>query len=124
MDIFELLHTNAIADRELLLSSDREGDVFDNPRDVDFAFRTKDNTKANDLCEFINGKNFGRAHLSQKEGDDLIWVIVIIHMPITQNVIGSISGFMVCLSRIFQVDFDGWGSVIQPDPGLATLDRP
>lgn len=109
--VFDLLHENALADNDLLRKNDAMGDVFSISRDVDFAFKTADKQRADDLCEYINGKNFGKAHV--RGGDDLYWVIVIVHMPITQNVICSVSGFMVCLSRLFQVDFDGWGSVVQ-----------
>ena len=113
MSIFDLLHENAAADNELLRSNDENGDVFSTPRDVDFAFKTSDESRAKDLCEFINGKNFGKARVQEPSEDGIWWVISVIHMPITQNVLCSVSGFMVCLSRLFQVEFDGWGSLIQ-----------
>ena len=124
MSMFDLLHENVVQDNVLLQSNDEHGDVFSTPRDVDFAFKTPDKTKANDLCDFINGKNFAKAHVRQAEGDDLVWVIAIIHMPINQNVLCSVSGFMVCLSRLFLVEYDGWGSVIQPEPPSAILEKP
>ena len=114
MSLFDLLHENAAADNDLLRSSDSQGDVFANPRDVDFAFKTSDKISAQDLCDFVNGKNFGRAHVDAND-PELIWVIVVIHTPITQNVICSLSGFMLCLGRLFKVDYDGWGSVVQPN---------
>jgi len=36
-----------------------------------------------------------------------------IRMPITQPVICSVSALMVCLARLFSVEYDGWGSVVQ-----------
>jgi hypothetical protein len=112
--IFDLLHENAKADLDLLLSCDARGDHFANSRTVDFAFKTKDRETADDLCEYINGKNFGKAHVRADE--ELCWVICKIEMPITQELVFCVSGFMLCLSRLFQVEYDGWGSIIQPPP--------
>ena len=107
--IFDLLHENAHLDNDLLFKKDKLGDDFSVIRDVDFAFKTVEKERADDLAEFVNGKNFGRATVS---GDaELYWVIVILSMPITQHVLCSISGFMVCLSRLLGVEYDGWGSV-------------
>ena len=114
MTIFDLLHENATADLDLLRSNDAHGDDFAKSRTVDFAFKTHDKERADDLCEYINGKNFGKAHV--REDQDLFWVISKIEMPITQNLVFCVSGFMVCLSRLFQVEYDGWGSIIQPPP--------
>jgi hypothetical protein len=112
MSIFDLLHENALADNDLLHKNDAMGDMFDKPRDVDFAFKTQDKEKADDLREYIAGKNFGAP---QVRGGDVgnYWVIVIIHMPINQHLLCCVSGFMVCLSRLFQVEYDGWGYFIQ-----------
>jgi hypothetical protein len=122
--MFDLLHENALADHALLRTNDREGDIFDTPRDVDFAFKTNEISRAEDFCEFVNGKNFGRAHIRATEGEELIWISVDIHMPINQNLIGSVSGFMVCLSRLFQIEYDGWGSVIQGKTSPAIQEQP
>lgn len=113
MDIFELLRENALADNDLLTRNDARGDLFAKPRDVDFAFKTTDSSRAKDLFEFIKGLNFGAPQLKTDGG--LHWLTVVIHMPITQPVLCSVSGFMVCLSRLFGVEYDGWGSVIQHD---------
>jgi hypothetical protein len=121
MTVFDLLHENALADNALLRTNDANGDVFDIPRDVDFAFKTSDKIRAQDLCEYINGKNFGIARVDLKKDIDQVWVFVIIHMPINQHIVGCVSGFMVCLSRLFQVEFDGWGSVIQTRTSSETL---
>ncbi len=112
--MFDLLHENAVADHELLRASDRHGDVFSNPRDVDFAFNSANEENANDLAEYVNGKNFGNARVQSLE-DGTFRILVFIHMPITQNLVFSVSAFMLCLSRLFLVDYDGWGSVIKPN---------
>ena len=112
MSILDILQENALSDNELLRKNDAMGDVFDRPRNVDFAFKTSDREKANDLCEFINGKNFGNARLDET-ADGLFWVNVVIFMPINQNLLCAVSGFMACLGRLFTIEYDGWGSVIQ-----------
>ena len=112
MTIFDLLHENALLDNDLLRKNDAMGDKFDDPRDVDFAFKTNDKQRADDLSEYINGKNFGNASVAAAvEGE--YGVLCVIHMPINQPLLCSVSGFMVCLSRLFQVEYDGWGSIIQ-----------
>jgi|SRR5215470_4555849 len=112
MNMFELLHENAVADTELLRSNDKVGDIFTKAREVDFAFETGDKERADDFAKFVNGKSYGTAAVS-KLPDDRFRVLVLITMPITQYVIGCVSGFMLCLSRLFQIDYLGWGSVVQ-----------
>ncbi len=112
MSILDDLQKNALADNDLLRKNDALGDVFDRPRQVDFAFKTNDREKADVVCEFINGKNFGSAHV-EEGADGLFRVLVAILMPINQNLLCAVSGFMVCLSRLFAIEYDGWGSVIQ-----------
>ena len=112
MTILELLHDNALADTDLLRKNDKLGDVFTTAREVDFAFETGDKQRAEDFAEHVNGKSYGTAAVRQVE-DGRFQILVLIAMPITQNVIGCVSGFMVCLSRLFQIDYLGWGSVVQ-----------
>ena len=112
MTMLELLHQTAIADTDLLRRNDELGDVFTTTREVDFAFETGDNERADVLAEFVNGKSYGSAAVN-KLPDGRFRVLVLITMPITQHVIGCVSGFMLCLSRLFQVDYLGWGSVVQ-----------
>lgn len=112
--MFDLLHENAAADLDLLHSKDQAGDIFSKSREVDFAFNSANAENATDLAEYVNGKNFGDARVQTLE-DGTFRVIVLIHMPITQNLVFSVSAFMLCLSRLFIVDYDGWGSVIQPE---------
>jgi len=119
MSITEFLRENALADNDLLSKNDARGDVFSKPRDVDFAFKTKDGERAKSLTGYIKDMNFGNS--SVRVGDDgVYWIINIIHMPINQHLLCAVSGFMVCLSRLFQVEYDGWGSVIQSHPVVAS----
>jgi len=112
MTMFELLYQNTLADTDLLRKNDKLGDIFTTAREVDFAFETGEKERADDFAEYVNGKSYGTAAVSKIE-DGRFRVLVLISMPITQNVIGCVSGFMVCLSRLFQIDYLGWGSVIQ-----------
>jgi hypothetical protein len=34
-------------------------------------------------------------------------------MPITQPLLCSVSRFMVSLGKLYQIEYDGWGSIIQ-----------
>jgi hypothetical protein len=112
MTVFDLLHQTAVADTDLLRKNDGLGDVFTTARVVDFAFETADRQRADDFAEFVNGKSYGAATVREvTEGD--FQVLVLITMPITQHVIGCVSGFMLCLSRLFQIEYLGWGSVVQ-----------
>ena len=112
MTMFELLTQNAVADTDLLRQNDRLGDTLTVTREVDFAFETGDKQRAEDLAQFVNGKSYGTALVS-KLTDGRFRVLVLIAMPITQHLIGCVSGFMLCLSRLFQTDYLGWGSVVQ-----------
>jgi len=112
MTMFERLTQNALADTDLLRKNDQLGDTFTIAREVDFAFETGDRQRADDFAEFVNGKSYGTAAARQL-ADGRFQVIVLITMPITQHLIGCVSGFMVCLSRLFQIEYLGWGSVVQ-----------
>jgi regulator of ribonuclease activity B len=112
MTMFDLLHDAALSDTDLLRKNDKLGDIFTIAREVDFAFETADRQRAEDFAEFVNGKSYGTAAVS-KITNDHFRVLVLITMPITQHLIGCVSGFMLCLSRLFKIEYLGWGSVIQ-----------
>jgi hypothetical protein len=112
MTLFELLTQTALADTDLLRKNDAMGDTFTMAREVDFAFETKDKQRADDFAEFVNGKSYGNAAVREIREDNF-QVLVLITMPITQHLIGCVSGFMLCLSRLFQIEYLGWGSVVQ-----------
>jgi len=112
MTLFDLLAHTAQLDTDLLRKNDSLGDMFTTPREVNFDFESMERERAEDLAEFVNGKNYGVAEITESEAGRFL-IVVLITMPITQHLIGSVSGFMLCLSRIFQVDYQGWGSVVQ-----------
>ena len=110
--MFDLLTKNAIEDTSLLLKNDEMGDVFTKPREVDFTFESPERERAEDFAEFVNGKSYGTAQVGELEAGRYR-VVVLITMPIHQPLICSVSGFMLCLSRLFKIDYQGWGSVVQ-----------
>jgi hypothetical protein len=112
MTMFDRLTETAKSDADLLRLNDQKGDIFDKPREVDFAFETSDRERAKDFAEFVNGKSYGTAQLTETDLAGFR-ITVLITMPINQNLINSVSGFMLCLSRLFQIDYLRWGSVIQ-----------
>jgi hypothetical protein len=60
---------------------------------------------------FVGDNQYGVATVQEDDGG--LSVLVVSHMPITQNVICSVSALMRCLAAIFDVEYDGWGSTIQ-----------
>ncbi len=111
-ETFALLRENARADNDLLCRNDALGDVFTRPRDVDFLFKTGEEQRAQALCDYILAMHFADATMRRDE-DGLFWVTAILPMPVHPPLICSVSAFMVCLAQLFEVEYDGWGSVIQ-----------
>ena len=111
MSVVEKLMDGAIADVDVLRSLDAQGDRFDTPRDVDFLLRAPNREKAELVAGFINEYQYGVAKPLHDEGGDSIQVVI--NMPVTQNLILSVSGFMTCIAAIYDLEFDGWGCVAQ-----------
>jgi hypothetical protein len=109
--IFDVLLERAKADTDLLLKNDALGDSLAVPRAVDFLFRAPTAEKAEIVSGFINDNRYGVATATSLGEEHTVAVIV--HMPITQHVLCSVSGLMACIAKIFGVDYDGWGSEIQ-----------
>lgn len=105
----ELMQT-AEADTEVLRSLDSNGDRFAILRDVDFLIRAVSRENAEIIAGFINEFSYGIASVQESEGE--FSVLVIINMPVTQQVILSVSGFMVCVARLFGAAYDGWGCAV------------
>jgi len=111
MSVVEALLDSSEQDTKLLIGNDEKGDDFLVSRDVDFIFKTSDAQKAETVCGFINDNNYG--HAKFKSVNDKYRIIAIVHMQPTQNVICSVSGLMTCISKLFEVEYDGWGCVLQ-----------
>lgn len=109
--IVELLLDTSKADTDVLVTNESLGDVLSIPREVDFLLRAPGEKKARLVADFINDNCYGTATALS---DDMGYRIqVLIEMPITQNVICAVSGLMACISKILDVEYDGWGSVIK-----------
>lgn len=111
MAIVDDLLRTAYEDTQLLIQNDRLGDNLAIPRDVEFLLRAPDEEKAEIVSSFIEDNQYGSASVRQDDGH--FSVVVVIHMPIDQNVICSVSALMCCLAALFGLEYDGWGSEIK-----------
>ncbi|SUS05902.1 conserved hypothetical protein [uncultured Defluviicoccus sp.] len=109
MKLVEELMQAAEADTDVLRSLDSNGDRFSVPRDVDFLIRATSRENAEIIAGFVNDFSYGAANTQESDGQ---WsVLIIVHMPVTQPVILSVSGFMLCIARLFGAEYDGWGCI-------------
>jgi hypothetical protein len=105
-----LLLETAKSDTDLLLKNDALGDVLGVPRQVNFLLRAPTEEKARLVADFINDNRYGLATAKSDERGHSISMLI--EMPITQNLLCSVSGLMACLRKLFGVEYDGWGSVL------------
>jgi len=111
MAVIEKLMESAEADIDVLHALDRQGDKFSIARPVDFLLRAESRDKAVLVAGFINDYQFGTASTNEDENGHSIQVII--NMPVEQNVILSVSGFMQCIAEIYGLEYDGWGCSAQ-----------
>ncbi|KWH49829.1 hypothetical protein WT63_06445 [Burkholderia anthina] len=111
MSTIAALMDTAVADVELLRVLDSDGDDFSIPRDVEFLLRGPSAEKTSLVASFINDHQYGRAIADQS--GEIYRVLVVINMSIQQHNILSVSGFMVCLSMLYGLEYDGWGCLVQ-----------
>ena len=111
MSTIQHLMDNAMADVDLLTKNDARGDVFACPRVVDFYLYAPDQEKADLVAGFVNDFGFGAATVDSQTCNHRI--LIQIEMPTTQHVLQSVSGFMQCLADIYELEYDGWGCVLQ-----------
>lgn len=104
--IVELLLDTAQADTDLLIKNDELGDNLSIPREVDFLLRASTAEKADLVATFINDNRYGDA--TSTSDDDGHRVSVKIMMLITQHVLCSVSALMACISKLFDLEYDGW----------------
>ncbi len=114
MKVVDELMEVAARDTELLVSLDEKGDRFYMSRDVDFLLRAPDQERAELVANFVNDYRYGLASVEESDGD--YSVLVVVNMPIKQNEIIAVSGFMVCLCNLYDLEYDGWGCVVQSEP--------
>jgi hypothetical protein len=111
MALTDKLLRNAYEDTELLKKNDALGDDFSIARDVDFVIKTPDRRKAEVIRSFAEDNQYGVARV--EEADREFRILVVVHMPIQQHVLCSVSALMVCMAALFGAEYDGWGCVIQ-----------
>ena len=116
MSIAELLLETADSDRDLLRSNLNLGDKPELPRDIDFVLYATDEARARLVCDFITDNSYGRPSyeaITRDDGSRPWRLLVTINAPATPEVACALSGFMACLSKIYELDYDGWGCVIR-----------
>lgn len=111
MSLVNLLLDNSAADRDLMRQNDSLGDQFDIPQDVEFVLLAGEIDKANLVRDFINDNGYGQASV-QPDGDGYR-ILVRVHMAPQEHVLCSVSGLIVCLCRLFDIEYDGWGCLIK-----------
>ena len=111
MAVVDKLMETAAADTDLLRKLDAQGDRFSVPRDVEFLLKAPTLDKASIVADFINDHQYGLATTQDLEESPS--VLVVVHMPIEQHTIQSVSGLMACICELFGLDYDGWGCVVQ-----------
>ncbi len=109
--VVEALLDNAYQDSILLQGNDEKGDIFSIARDVDFLFYAPDKEKGELVANFINDNSYGNANYYQSDENHCIKVVI--NTPVEQNIINSISGLMTCIAALFNLEYDGWGCVLQ-----------
>jgi regulator of RNase E activity RraB len=118
MNIAELLLETAEADRDLLRSNLDHGDNPDLPRDLEFVLYAATEERARLVCDFVTDNGYGRSRYEclEAEGGSGAWrLLVTINAPTTPEIVCTLSGFMACLSKIYDLEYDGWGCVIRSD---------
>lgn len=111
MHLVEKLLSTAYEDTQLLLKNDVLGDDFSIAREVDFVLVTSDKQRTETVASFVTDNRYGVPRI--EEGEGVFRVVISINMPITQQVLCSVSALMACLAQLFTVEYDGWGCVVQ-----------
>lgn len=111
MAAIEKLMDSAEADINVLRALDQQGDIFSAHRQVNFLLRAESRDKAQLVAGFINDYQFGVATANEDETGHSIQVII--NMPVEQNIILSVSGFMTCIAELYGLEYDGWGCSAQ-----------
>ncbi len=97
-----------------MIKNQELGDRAEMPRDIDFVLYAKNEERARLVANFITDNRYGRPAVERVENQGVVsWrLLVTIHAPTTENVLHTLSAFMVCLSQLYGLDYDGWGSTI------------
>ena len=115
MHVVERLLENAIEDNKVLIQNQKMGDQTSIARDIDFTLYAEDEQRANLVKNFIVDNRYGKPTVKRTEYRGQVrWQLqVIVHAPATENVVHTLSAFMVCLAELYKLEYDGWGSTLQ-----------
>jgi hypothetical protein len=115
MNIAKSLMDTAVEDSRLLAKNQEFGDCAELPRDIDFVLYAKNEERAKLVASFVTDYRYGRPAVERVEHRGVVsWQLQItIYSPITENVVMTLSDFMVCLAQIYDLDYDGWACNIQ-----------
>lgn len=111
MSVIDKLMETVEADIDVLRALDRQGDTFSVTRDVDFSFRSDKEDKLRALAGFLEDYQYATVQVEANEGEYRITATIA--MPIEQQVLLTVSGFMACLGELYTVEYDGWGTIAQ-----------
>ena len=116
MQLVEILRKNSEEDRKVLDHNASIGDRVDEPRDIDFAFHSKDEEQAITVGSFFIDNHDGAPTL-QKVNDprfgQFYRLTVVVKAPASEHFFCSISGFMAFIGAIFGIEYVGWGSFVK-----------
>lgn len=117
MNVVAVLLEDAIENKKLLNLNQERGDRPEIPRDLDFVLYAKDEVRAKLVANFINDNHYGKPSIQHIDSRrEFGWrLTVVIYSPTTENVVQTLSGFMVCLSKLYDLDYDGWGCVLMKE---------
>lgn len=110
MQLANILANTAQGDIELLNVIKSQGDNATIARELEFSLISKCKEDAENAASFIQKNHFGETKLFEVEGNHVLFVFV--KMPLQMNAVLSVSGFMSCVSNIFNLQYDGWATDI------------
>jgi hypothetical protein len=115
MSLVKLLMDTAVEDNKLLAKNQELGDRPEISRDIDFVLYAKNEERAKLVASFVTDYRYGKPSVERVEhrGTVLWRLLITIHAPTTENIVMTLSAFMVCLSQLYDLDYDGWGSTIR-----------
>ena len=116
MHLVEILLKNSEQDRKVLDHNASIGDRMEEPRDIDFAFHSRDEGQAKTVGSFFIDNHYGMPKLELVDDPKFgrfYRLTVVIKAPATEHIVCSISGLMACIGAIFGIEYVGWGSFVQ-----------
>ncbi len=115
MGTVERLMDAAVADNELLVKNQELGDDAQIARDIEFHFYAQDEERAKLVASFVSDCRYGRPSISRTEHHGTVaWRLsVAINTLMTENLVMTLSAFVVCLSQLYGLEYDGWESDIK-----------